>query len=105
MLRCYQHMLTHLGVTQIQSLPGICSFLGYLVINIIDKDRVRGEEGFGDSRAVWSARLILFIGFALMAGGLAGSVVRERLFSSLVAQIDDMFPDGVDLEIRLEWVL
>ena len=38
---------------------------------------MRGEEGFGDSRAVWSARLILFIGFALMAGGLAGSVVRE----------------------------
>jgi hypothetical protein len=37
---------------------------------------VRGEEGFGDSRAVWRARLILFIGFALMAGGLAGSVVR-----------------------------
>jgi hypothetical protein len=92
-------------VTFVDWIPGICSFLGYLVINIIDKDRVRGEEGFGDSRAVWSARLILFIGFALMAGGLAGSVVRERLFSLLVAQFDDMFPDGVDLEIRLEWVL
>ncbi|KAF8196122.1 hypothetical protein BJ912DRAFT_1021110 [Pholiota molesta] len=47
---------------------------GYLVINLIDKDRIRGDEGFGDSRAVWRARLFLFIGFALMAGGLAGSV-------------------------------
>ncbi|KAJ3506864.1 hypothetical protein NLJ89_g6631 [Agrocybe chaxingu] len=55
-------------------IPGICSLLGYLVINLIDKDRVRGEDGFGDARAVWRARLILFIGFALMAGGLAGSV-------------------------------
>ena len=56
--------------------PGICSLLGMIVVNLIDKDRVRGEEGFGDSRAVWRARLFLFIGFALMAGGLAGSVVR-----------------------------
>ncbi|KAI0313559.1 hypothetical protein OF83DRAFT_1065289 [Amylostereum chailletii] len=54
--------------------PGICSLLGMLVISLIDKDRVRGDEGFGDSRAVWRARLFLFVGFALMAGGLAGSV-------------------------------
>lgn len=64
-------------VTFVDWIPGICSLLGYLVINLIDKDRVRGEEGFGDSRAVWRARLFLFIGFALMAGGLAGSVVRS----------------------------
>ena len=64
-------------VTFLDWLPGICSLLGMLVINLIDKDRVRGEDGFGDSRAVWRARLILFIGFALMAGGLAGSVVRS----------------------------
>jgi len=36
---------------------------------------VRGDERFGDSRAVWRARLFLFqIGFTFMAGGLAGSV-------------------------------
>lgn len=59
--------------------PGILSLLGYLVISWIDKDRLRGRDGFGDgdSRAVWLARLILFIGLALMAGGLAGSVVRN----------------------------
>jgi hypothetical protein len=63
-------------VTFVDWIPGICSLLGYLVINLIDKDRIRGDDGFGDSRAVWRARLFLFIGFALMAGGLAGSVVR-----------------------------
>jgi len=61
-------------VTFVDWVPGICSLLGYLVINLIDKDRIRGDEGFGDSRAVWRARLFLFIGFAFMAGGLAGSV-------------------------------
>ena len=62
-------------VTFLDWLPGICSLLGMLVINLIDKDRVQGNEDFGDARAVWRARLFLFIGFALMAGGLAGSVV------------------------------
>ncbi|KAE9409999.1 UPF0220-domain-containing protein [Gymnopus androsaceus JB14] len=61
-------------VTFVDWVPGICSILGYLVVNLIDKDRIKGDEGFGDSRAVWRARLFLFIGFALMAGGLAGSV-------------------------------
>ena len=58
--------------------PGLCSLLGMLVINVIDKDRVRGEDvGYGDAGAVWRARAVLFVGFALMAGGLAGSVVRR----------------------------
>jgi len=61
-------------VTFVDWIPGICSLLGMFVVNMIDKDRIRGDEGFGDSRAVWRARLFLFIGFALMAGGLAGSV-------------------------------
>jgi hypothetical protein len=64
-------------VSFVDWIPGICSLLGYLVVNLIDKDRIRGDEGFGDSRAVWRARLFLFIGFALMAGGLAGSAVRR----------------------------
>ncbi|KAI5119144.1 hypothetical protein M0805_005223 [Coniferiporia weirii] len=54
--------------------PGMLSLLGFLVVNLIDKDRIKGEEAYADARAVWRARLFLFIGFALMAGGLAGSV-------------------------------
>ena len=56
-------------------IPGNCSLLGYLIINLIDnKDRLRGDAGFGDSTAVWRARPFLFIGFAFMEGGLAISV-------------------------------
>lgn len=78
-------------VTFLDWIPGICSLLGYLVINLIDKDRIRGDEGFGDSRAVWRARLFLFIGFALMAGGLAGSVVRMLFLYNSVCNLKDAF--------------
>lgn len=47
-----------------------------LVINSIDKARL-AADGFsyrGDDGMAWKARLVLFLGFALMAGGLAGSV-------------------------------
>ncbi|KAH8110034.1 UPF0220-domain-containing protein [Phellopilus nigrolimitatus] len=61
-------------VSFVDWVPGIMSILGFLVVNLIDKDRIKGEEVYADARAVWRARLFLFIGFALMAGGLAGSV-------------------------------
>ncbi|EJD38408.1 UPF0220-domain-containing protein, partial [Auricularia subglabra TFB-10046 SS5] len=54
-------------------LPGICTTLGMLVVNLIDKETLLGDTT--DARSVWRARLVLFMGFALMAGGLAGSVV------------------------------
>ena len=38
---------------------------------MIDKDRICGDEGFGDVLAVWCARHFLIVGFALIAGGLA----------------------------------
>ena len=58
-----------------------------LIINLIDKDRVQGHEDFGDARAVWRARLFLFIGFSFMAGGLAGSVVRSPPLEKRIVQV------------------
>lgn len=57
--------------------PGICSALGMLVINSIEKTRLSGDSFYSGSGSgvAWKARLVLFLGFALMAGGLAGSVV------------------------------
>lgn len=63
-----------------------------LVINSIDKTRLSGD-GFsysGDGVA-WKARVVLFMGFAAMAGGLAGGVcvmvlkyvVNESVWPSL----------------------
>jgi hypothetical protein len=56
--------------------PGICSALGMLVINSIDKNRLAANSfSYSGEGIAWKARLVLFLGFALMAGGLAGSVV------------------------------
>ncbi|KAF7324595.1 hypothetical protein MKEN_00500800 [Mycena kentingensis (nom. inval.)] len=77
-------------VTFVDWIPGICSLLGFLVINLIDKDRVRGDDSFGDARAVWRARLFLFLGFALMAGGLAGSVT-VLVLKYIIPEHPDMF--------------
>ena len=48
-----------------------------LVINSIEKSRLSGDGFYSSSGGgvAWKARLVLFLGFALMAGGLAGSVV------------------------------
>ncbi|KAI8067562.1 hypothetical protein BC940DRAFT_301045 [Gongronella butleri] len=51
---------------------GILATLGMIVVNLIDKEALRGTDY--DDRVPWRARLFLFIGFALMAGGFAGSV-------------------------------
>lgn len=60
-------------------LPFIISSLGMLIINIVDKARL-GSEGsssfsFGGAAADWQAKIVLFLGFACLAGGLAGSIV------------------------------
>jgi len=64
-------------VTFLDWTTGICSTLGLLVVNLINKEHLLSEGGYSQDQAiVWRARLFLFIGFAFMAGGLAGSVVR-----------------------------
>ena len=46
-----------------------------LVINSIEKSRLSADSfSYSGSGVAWKARLVLFLGFALMAGGLAGSV-------------------------------
>jgi hypothetical protein len=57
-------------------IPGICSALGMLVINSIEKARLSADNySYSGTGVAWTARLVLFLGFALMAGGLAGSTV------------------------------
>ncbi|KAK9238751.1 hypothetical protein V1525DRAFT_400436 [Lipomyces kononenkoae] len=58
-------------------IPSICSILGIIVINSIDKARLSPDASFsyGGTGVAWKARLILFLGFALLAGGFAGSIV------------------------------
>ena len=50
-----------------------------LVINSIEKTRLSADSySYSGTGVAWKARLVLFLGFALMAGGLAGSVVSRR---------------------------
>ncbi|QIX01665.1 hypothetical protein AMS68_007182 [Peltaster fructicola] len=56
-------------------IPGIFSALGMIVINSIDKSRLSGDSfSYSGDGVAWKARVVLFMGFAAMAGGLAGSV-------------------------------
>lgn len=62
-------------ITFVDWIPGICSALGMLVINSIDKSRLSADSfSYSGNGVAWKARLVLFLGFALMAGGLAGAV-------------------------------
>ena len=52
-----------------------------LVINSIEKTRLSADSySYSGTGVAWKARLVLFLGFALMAGGLAGSVVSIGLY-------------------------
>lgn len=67
-------------VTFVDWIPFICSTLGMLIVNSIEKSNLMTDgnnssflgTGSGQSTA-WAARVILFFGFSLLAGGLAGS--------------------------------
>ncbi|KAK5118618.1 hypothetical protein LTR85_008083 [Meristemomyces frigidus] len=56
-------------------IPGIFSALGMLIINSIDKTRLSADNfSYSGDGVAWKARVVLFMGFAGMAGGLAGGV-------------------------------
>ena len=56
-----------------------------LVINSIEKTRLSADSySYSGTGVAWKARLVLFLGFALMAGGLAGSVVSRGSHSCIV---------------------
>lgn len=69
-------------MTFVDWIPAICSALGLVIVNSIDKSKLTGDD-YGESSVAWKAKLILFIGFALLAGGLAGGIVRPVSLSSL----------------------
>lgn len=62
-------------------IPFILSSLGMLVINTVEKSRLSSESfSFGtssgfSSSADWQAKVVLFLGFAFLSGGVAGSIV------------------------------
>ncbi|CCX11342.1 hypothetical protein FPQ18DRAFT_336227 [Pyronema domesticum] len=68
---------SNVHITILDWLPLICSILGMLIINFIDKTHLSNDDSFsysGGSGVMLKAKIVLFMGFALMAGGLAGSL-------------------------------
>ena len=66
-------------LTFVDWIPAIFSALGMLIINSIDKTRLGsgGNDSYGGGGSdgvAWKARVVLFMGFAALAGGLAGGV-------------------------------
>lgn len=75
-----------------------------LVINSIDKGRLSADSfSYSGDGVAWKARLVLFLGFALMAGGLAGSVtvmvlkyvVKEAVFPQLWFGVGNVVANGL----------
>jgi hypothetical protein len=57
-------------------LPLIFSALGMLIINSVEKQRLSADSfSYNGSGVAWKARVVLFLGFASLAGGMAGGVV------------------------------
>jgi len=62
-------------ITFIDWLPLIFSSLGMLIINSIEKSRLAADSfSYSGSGVAWKARVVLFLGFAALAGGVAGGV-------------------------------
>lgn len=56
-------------------LPLVFSFLGMIIINSIEKTRLSADSfSYSGSGVAWKARVVLFLGFASLAGGMAGGV-------------------------------
>ena len=66
---------SNIHINFVDWIPVICSSLGMLVINSIEKSRLSADSfSYSGNGVAWKARTVLFLGFALLAGGLAGSV-------------------------------
>ncbi|KAK4179861.1 hypothetical protein QBC36DRAFT_206189 [Triangularia setosa] len=66
---------SHLHVNFVDWLPFIFSSLGMLIINSVEKSRLASDSfSYSGSGVAWKARVVLFLGFAALAGGMAGGV-------------------------------
>ncbi|KAK2032130.1 UPF0220-domain-containing protein [Colletotrichum somersetense] len=62
-------------VTFVDWLPLIFSSLGMLIINSVEKARLSADSfSYSGNGVAWKARVVLFLGFAALAGGMAGGV-------------------------------
>ncbi|QPG73471.1 hypothetical protein FOA43_000782 [Brettanomyces nanus] len=83
-------------VTFVDWIPFLCSTLGMLVVNSIDKTQLFNSDAFGQGMQ-WQARLVLFVGFSLLAVGVAGSFL-VLILKFLIKGYDTMPTLGMGIE-------
>jgi len=91
-------------ITFVDWIPLICSALGMLVINSIEKSRLSADSfSYSGNGVAWKARTVLFLGFALLAGGLAGSItvmvlkyaVNDYSFQTMYMGVANVIANGL----------
>ncbi|EPE29901.1 hypothetical protein GLAREA_01061 [Glarea lozoyensis ATCC 20868] len=91
-------------ITFIDWLPLIFSSLGMLIINSIEKTRLSADSfSYSGSGVAWKARVVLFLGFASLAGGMAGGVtvlvlkyvVTETVWPTLYMGVANVLANGL----------
>jgi hypothetical protein len=107
-------------VTFVDWLPLIFSSLGMLIINSVEKARLSSDGysysapgGGGSTSVAWQARVVLFLGFAALAGGMAGGVtvfvlkfvVRDVGFPEMSMGVENVVANAlVGLSSVVLWV-
>lgn len=71
---------TQLHIGFVDWIPLLLGSLGMAVINLVETNRLSGGgaafgSDYGGINDAWSAKIVLFMGFAFLSGGLAGSIV------------------------------
>ncbi|GMG21151.1 unnamed protein product [Ambrosiozyma monospora] len=86
-------------VTFVDWIPFICSTLGMIIVNSIDKSQLVGSsDGSGGFVNIqWQARLVLFVGFSLLAIGISGSFL-VLILKFLIKGFNSMPTLGMGLE-------
>ncbi|ORX39622.1 hypothetical protein BD324DRAFT_614365 [Kockovaella imperatae] len=72
------HDVVPVHMSFVDWIPAICSTVGFLITSLLDKSHLQsafsGDSWGSEGPAAVRARVVLFIGVAFMAGGLAGSL-------------------------------
>lgn len=91
-------------ISFIDWLPLIFSAVGMLIINSIEKTRLSADSfSYSGNGVAWKARVVLFLGFASLAGGMAGGVtvlvlkyiVPEAVWPTLYMGVANVLSNGL----------
>ncbi|ODV85193.1 hypothetical protein CANARDRAFT_7842 [[Candida] arabinofermentans NRRL YB-2248] len=87
-------------VTFVDWIPFVCSTMGMIIVNSIDKSQlIQSDGGFSGMGGgmMWQARIVLFVGFSLLAIGISGAFL-VLILKFLIKGFNEMPTLGMGLE-------